>query len=229
MQNLFVKYYHFLQRFLANRQVERGLLPHTLWGSRAIEYSFVTANIGSGNNYKVLDIGCAGSPLTTILCSLGFEVYGVDLMPSPIAEYPNLTFFQGDINSLDFKESFFERIVAVSTIEHIGLSGRYGSYEDNDGDKITLQKVGHLLKPDGLFLLTVPYGVPSIISPYHRVYDKNVLLQKTPSNLHIIKEEFYLKDSNHVWTPCTEKQARTVKPSHDIYALGLFVFKKDKF
>lgn len=48
-------------------------------GSRYVEYPFVIENLSLPVNSKVLLVGCAGDPLSTILTTLGYKVYGLDL------------------------------------------------------------------------------------------------------------------------------------------------------
>ncbi len=82
-----------------------------------------------------------------------------------------------------------------------------------------------MLAPDGILLITLPYGEEKIITPFHRVYNKNSkLLKYAYNNFEIIFEEFFKNNEENIWVKCEEAEARTVKPSQSNYALGLFAF-----
>ena len=197
-------------------------------GDRCVEYGFVIKilmNIDKNKYKKVLDIGCFASPLTTIIKEISFSIDGIDLLPSPYI-YDGVNYFQGDFISVDFKISY-DVIILCSTIEHIGLKSRYGSSEIKEGDIKTLKKIKNILNPDGILILTIPYGVEKTIRPFHRVYNKkSKLLKYAYANFKILQEEFYKNNSKNIWIKCEEKAAREVNPSENNWALGLFAFIK---
>lgn len=199
-----------------------------LTGDRCIEYGFVIKNLVNLNRniYKtVLDVGCCASPLTTIIRELGFTVDGIDLLPSPYI-YPGVKYLQGDFLSLDFKD-LYDILVLCSTIEHMGLGGRYGSRNIEEGDIKAIKKAKQLLNTNGILILTIPYGQEKTVKPLHRVYNKNSrLLKYAYDNLEVEVEEFYKNNLENIWVKCSENEARRVIPSEHNYALGLFVFKK---
>lgn len=210
---------------------ESGPLSYPLSGDRCIEYAFVIKNLMNpdrGRYKKVLDIGCSASPLTTVVKEIGFKVDGIDLLPSPYI-YEGVNYIQGDFLSIDLKDSIYDVVVLCSTVEHIGLGGRYSSKEVREGDVKTLEKVKKILNPDGILILTIPYGEEKVIKPLHRVYNKNSkLLKYAYENFEVVIEEFYKNNRENIWIKCEENEARKVTPSEDDYALGLFVFKKIK-
>ena len=199
----------------------------SLVGDRCVEYGYVVKNLAHLDRQKyksVLDIGCYASPLTTIMKELGFLVHGVDLLPA-VYEYEGIEYVQGDFLSITF-DSSYDVIVLCSTVEHIGLEGRYGSKSIEEGDVKTIKKGISLLSDDGLLILTIPYGIPTVIRPFHRVYDKTSdLLKIIYDNLEVINEEYYQK-SEDLWKRCSERDASKVPPSETFYALGLFTFRK---
>lgn len=216
-------------RIVTNRFGSQDPSAYPLSGDRCIEYAFVIKNLIklNENNYKtVLDVGCFASPLTTSIKELGFTVDGIDLLPSPVS-YENIKYICGDFLSLENLRYSYDVVVLCSTIEHIGLGGRYGSKDVREGDIKTLEKVKKILSPDGVLILTIPYGEEKTIRPLHRVYNKDSkLLKYAYENFEIMLEEFYKNNSENVWVKCTEIEAREVIPSEDNYALGLFVFRK---
>ena len=208
--------------------LESKPILNPLSGDRCIEYGFVIKNLVNldRDRYKtVLDVGCCASPLTTIIRELGFTVDGIDLLPSPYI-YQGVKYVQGDFLSLDFKDSY-DIIVLCSTIEHIGLGGRYGSRNIEEGDIKAIKKAKLLLNTNGILILTIPYGQEKTIRPLHRVYNKNGrLLKYAYDSFEVEAEEFYKNNLEDIWVKCSENEARRVIPSEHNYALGLFVFKK---
>jgi SAM-dependent methyltransferase len=136
---------------------------------RYIEYPFVLSKLPQGKA-KILDIGCSGSMFPLLMKSLGHDVYGIDIR----SYQGDIKFYQGDICESPFEDNFFDIVTAVSTIEHIGLKGRYGSKEDSS-DYSAVTEVYRILKPYGLFLMTVPFGIESKVTKWHRIYDKKDL------------------------------------------------------
>ena len=178
--------------------------------TRYLEYPFVLRNLELEKGRKILDVGCVGTPFPLILASLGYQTYGIDIREwSGKLQYPNFHFIKEDMRRTSFPDEFFERITAVSTIEHIGLSGRYGSDEDLDGDKKAVKEMRRILKRGGKIFITVPYGEAKIIRPFHRVYDQK-MLQELLHGLRIEKEEYYIKKNNS-WLSASKSEAEKVK------------------
>lgn len=202
-------------------------LQSPLNGDRCIEYAFVIRSLIklNKNSYKtVLDVGCYSSPLTTIIAELGYKVDGIDL-PKTSYRYKNINYIQGDFLKLEFN-NLYDIVVLCSTIEHIGIGGRYKSDNIIEGDIKALNKVKKIIKTNGILVLTLPYGKECVIQPFHRVYNKeSKLLRYVYSNFKIVTEEFYINNDKNIWINCCEGEARSVDPTEDNYALGLFVFK----
>jgi len=211
---------------LLSAESDPGLNP--LYGDRSIEYAFVIAQLLDVDRRKaVLDVGCSGSPLSTIVKSLGFEcVHGIDLLPSPV-RFDGVQFFQGDFLRTRALRDSYGVVILCSSIEHFGLAGRFNSPDVPEGDLQALERARQLLEPQGRLILTVPYGVEKVIWPLHRVYNRqSKLLQLAFSSLKVIQEEYYRNDASNVWLRCTEAEASELVPGADNYALGLFAFSK---
>lgn len=220
-----------LHQILKTRKeiIEGNELGYDLYGDRCIEYAFVVSNIGRPPK-KILDVGAAGSALTTILGALEFSVDALDLRQFPMDRYQNVNFIIGNINTISLP-FLYDIVISCSTVEHIGLSERFALYENMNGDKIALEKMTDSLKNNGIMILTVPFGRPVIIKPYHRVYDKKALFNfRNVDRLKLVKEKYYIKRiEKKIWEECNEKEASNVIPTEKapfIYALGVFVLKK---
>jgi hypothetical protein len=77
------------------------------------------------------------------------------------------TFFHESIIGNSLPRHFYDCVLILSTIEHIGLP-HYGQQPFADGDKLTLAEAWHLLKADGLLIVTVPVGKSKTASWYRQ-------------------------------------------------------------
>lgn len=205
-----------------------------LLGDRDIEWSWIAAHIGSGPG-KAIDFGCGpGSSLGLIAACAGFEVTAVDLgSVNWHYVHRNLQFRQGDILKLDFPDQSFDLIINCSTVEHVGLAGRYGVTKNRpDGDLEAMARLRGLLKPEGsVMLLTIPVGQDAVFAPMCIVYG-TLRLPRLLESYKVEKEEFWVKDSENRWTQCGRETALDFKaamgsrdPLKNVCALGCFVLR----
>lgn len=135
---------------------------------------------------KVLDLGCTESPLPLQLATLGYRVTGFDFRTYPYA-HPNLTFVQGDMTKLPFDNESFDVVLSISTLEHIGIGFYKDPKEIDDADKKALSEAVRVLKHNGLFILTAPYGIANR-TDQQRIYDeKNLAELLSPLNIETIR------------------------------------------
>lgn len=195
---------------------------------RYIEYPFVVRNLPKPPA-KILDVGCSGSFFPLLLASFGCEVYGIDLREYAIINkltINNFKFVKGDIRKTAFEDEYFDAVAAISTLEHIGLSGRYAGDDDPDGDKKAVIEMKRILKPKGIMLLTIPFGKAKIIKPYSRIYDAN-LIKQLIKDLKIESEEYCMQDKNDDWFKCSREEAEVVDATSDRYPLCLLKIRKE--
>jgi SAM-dependent methyltransferase len=64
-----------------------------------------------------------------------------------------MKFYQFDVRNAPFPNSFFDQIVAVSTIEHVGQE----EVPDN-GDIVAMGELSRILKERGKMLITFPFA-----------------------------------------------------------------------
>ena len=142
-----------------------GLTP----SERIVEYPWILKNIRKGKLLRTLDVGCSGSFLSHELIARGYDVYGIDFNEY-LEKHPNLKFHRLDIVDTSFPKNFFDQVVMVSTLEHIGI-GTYGDPKYEDGDNMTMNELSRILKKDGLMLITVPFSNRHTSGEWYRVYD----------------------------------------------------------
>lgn len=95
----------------------------------------------------------------------------------------------GDLRRLDFRDATFDRIVCVSTLEHVGMdNSRYGGAVEHEPWRArgAWCEMLRVLKPGGRLLLTVPYGPVATEHGWYRVFgpdDIDALLAAVPLSL----------------------------------------------
>lgn len=132
---------------------------------RSVEIPWLLRTI---EHYPALDVG---SHESVYLHDLGGPIDGIDVRPAPDGQ-PLRQFFQGDIRTWQAPEKY-PTIIAVSTIEHIGLEfAPYGTLaDDEDGDRNALIGCMRNLAPGGVLLLTVPFGDTHEHRDWYRRYN----------------------------------------------------------
>jgi hypothetical protein len=87
----------------------------------------------------------------------GFHVLALDLDEERFPwKHPNVDFLRADVLKVELPAGSFDFILNCSSVEHVGLQGRYGiATEETDGDLEAMRRFGHLLKSTGRMLLTI--------------------------------------------------------------------------
>ncbi|MEE9166837.1 MAG: DUF268 domain-containing protein [Candidatus Neomarinimicrobiota bacterium] len=227
--------------YTALRKVRRAVAPSgdnnnstvNLLGDRDIEWSWIASQMPSGPG-EALDFGSGESLLALAAAERAFNVTAVDLQPVDWPyTHPNLRFIQGDILELSFPKKRFDLIINCSTVEHVGLTGRYAVTEDRpDGDLQAMKRLREFMKPGGIMLLTIPVGRDAVFIPICRVYGS----QRLPQLLNgytVDKAAFWVKNNRNRWEQSdrdtamnSEASAGSWDPLKNIYALGCFVLRR---
>ena len=153
-----------LARFAAHRELPAGYGRGM--DERCVEYPWLLAHL-PGGDARVLD---AGSTLNhALLLDLpgvaDKRLHIVTLAPEPDCFWKKrVSYVFEDLRELPFKDEFYDVVICVSTLEHVGCdnsfyTGALPSAEHRlDDFTIAGQELARVLKPGGLFLLTVPFG-----------------------------------------------------------------------
>lgn len=149
---------------------------------------------------KILDVGCCWSSVSLELCCLGYKVWGIDIDDYPFY-HPNFTFLKSSICNTELPDNFFDVVIAISTIEHIGL-GHYGD-STQDTDHKAVNEIRRILKPDGKFILTLPYGKKTKTKVF-RVYDKEAL-EKLLEGFEVLKAQYFVNHKDVYWELSNEE------------------------
>jgi SAM-dependent methyltransferase len=203
-----------------------------LVGDRDVEWSWIASQMPVGPG-EALDFGPGGSYLGLVAAHRGFDVTSVDLQPP---QWPyihtKLSFIRGDLLRLPLPKGKFDLVINCSTVEHVGLTGRYGVTESlPDGDMRAMTLLRNLMKPGGIMLLTVPVGRDAVFAPLCRVYGRERLPRLLDGYI-VAKETFWIKDSENRWSPSDREAAFAFEasvgswdPLRNVYALGCFMLR----
>jgi SAM-dependent methyltransferase len=186
---------------------------------RIVEGPFVLGRI-EGN--RILDVGSSESLLPLELASLGFNVVALDVREYPVS-HPGMTVSKEDIRGTSFPADSLDTVIALSTIEHIGL-GFYGDPMGPDGDRQAITEIHRILKPGGRFLLTVPFG-KAATAEGHRVYD-SARLRGLLTEFEI--EEFLccIRDHSTCWRRAEIPEAEMVDSTAFAQSVALLSLRK---
>jgi SAM-dependent methyltransferase len=173
----------------------------------------------------VLDFGAGTGFLALAAALAGHDVVAVDLEPCPFDFHEeSITYRQGDFNEMDFEPQSFDQVINCSTIEHVGLSGRYGSASDRDGDVRAMERLAELLRPNGDMVVTLPVGLDDVFAPYHRVYGANRLARLLEPFV-VEDQDWWAKLDGRRWEQVSRGVALETRGSRSYYALGLLVVR----
>jgi SAM-dependent methyltransferase len=175
---------------------------------RIVEIPFVHHYLPYPFRGRVLDVGSRESELSYELTALGFETWSIDIRPE-LTPYPALRYIQGDVRSYAFPADYFDVVISLSTIEHIGLHAYGNIHLDPDGDLHALQAMSRATKPGGTVIVTTPFGRRGATET-ERIYDHEALqalLQGAGLNVNV--EEYWRKDGIR-WLPATWQEAEKI-------------------
>ena len=199
----------------------------TLSGDRDLEWSWVISQ-APVNGKRTLDLGPGNSTTPIALSFVSQEVVCLDLNP-PEIEYGvgNIRHVLGDITSPPANLGKFDLVVNCSTIEHVGLPGRYGSTEVADGDLIGMRHLLSMMNDSGRMILTIPVGQDGVYLPNHRVYGE-LRLPQLLAGFKVETEKYFEKTVlKKIWVETSKKRALSTPSSLSFYSIGLFILTKN--
>jgi SAM-dependent methyltransferase len=203
-----------------------GAQDGDLQGDRIVEWSFCFARLADGPG-TTLDFGADVAFLSLAAAQRGHVVVALDRLPSALDyEHERVEVVQADILARPLRARTFDQILNCSSIEHVGLSGRYGSAEVPDGDLEAMAILRDLLAPHGQMILTIPVGRDLVCAPKHRIYGAE-RLPRLLDGFHIEEEQFWRKDTDAgVWEQTGRQMALETEGSASFYSLGLFILAR---
>jgi SAM-dependent methyltransferase len=210
--------------------------PRTnIYGERDVEWSFLSSEIPDGPG-KALEFGCEKAYMSLVAAQKGYCVTANDLQEQQFLwQHPGVKFLSGDFLALDLPDNYFDIIINCSSVEHVGVAGRYGiTAEQSEGDIEVVKRFARVLKLGGLLFMTAPCGRDAVMAPWCRVYGE-ARLPRLLSPFKLIKESFWIKNRANQWVACGRQDAMSFETHYDpldahgcSYALGGFVLRKEE-
>ncbi len=129
------------------------------WAIRKMEYSFVASEFAAIEAkiklpLKILDVGCGVVPLNNWMSKRGHQVVALDplhddisfLVTNNMNEFygSNVNYLTAAGEGLPFPDQYFDIVTSVSVLEHT-IPGN---------DRVILDEIARVLKPDGYLLIT---------------------------------------------------------------------------
>ena len=203
--NLLVKYYFYALGILGRIPIScfKNSFRYEV-NDRIVTIPFAMQNLHMERGQTVLDFGCNESKFSIELASYGYKVTGVDLANYDF-RHRNFSFKKGNFLDNDFENESFAAVVAISSVEHVGL-GSYNSSKFPGGDRKVVDEMYRILKNKGVLLITVPFAREYHEDTFERTYDDNAL-HNLVSMFKITKEEYFIRNRDKAeWLPCTKDQ-----------------------
>lgn len=205
--------------------VKDGRPVLALCNERIVEVPFVHRHLPYPFQGRVLDVGSRESQMSFELSSLGFETWALDIREVR-APFPGVNHLRADIRSTPFENKSFDVVIALSTLEHIGLAAYGNADYDEEGDIHALEEIHRVLKPEKKLLLTVPFGIRGKAHAY-RVYDHDALLDWLARCGFEIEMEDYWFQRGMAWFPADWPKAEKVDSlAHGAKAVACIVARR---
>ena len=115
----------------------------------------------------ILDVGSCDASYLAVVHQPGRTLHCLDPRERPQAMPPGAVFHRQNLIGNQLPRHFFDAVLLVSTLEHIGLPA-YGLAPFPRGDERAMAEVAPLLKAGAPAILTVPAGQSKITSQYRQ-------------------------------------------------------------
>ncbi len=190
---------------------------------RDFEYPWMLRNIHLKEG-KLLDVGSTIGEMLRDLLPEGVDLYTLNYNKQ--AKVKGINQVLGDIRNTEFEDNTFDYITCISTLEHIGVEGRYGVKKDSKGDLKAMKEIYRILKPGGRLLVTIPYGAEDVL-PINKLYNRE-RTQKLFEGYKLVSEKYLKYNKKYkLWLNVREKEAvDTIWQRDKWYSIGLFVLEK---
>lgn len=133
-------------------------LDYYRWIEYPVTAALASVRLDRSQKLKVLDVGSLDSILPLLLAQHGSKVLATDINArvgvlrdqAQVLSVSSLESAIADVRNLPFRDSSFDRVTAVSSIEHVRPVSK--------GDVDAVREIGRVLKDQCIAVLTVPFG-----------------------------------------------------------------------
>jgi len=170
---------------------------------RVVEYPWMYVHLPTGRG-RMLDAGGVLNFAFLVAHPLirGKKLHIITLVPEGFCRCVNgVSHIYDDLRSIPISGDYYDIVACISTLEHIGMDNTLfrGPAEATPDDYlIAVREMRRVLRPGGVFLLTVPFGTYKRFGSF-QLFDKrlveNVIEAFAPSSV----EETYFRYTAQGW------------------------------
>jgi ubiquinone/menaquinone biosynthesis C-methylase UbiE len=190
------------------------------YDERVVEYPWVFSRLSDGKS-KLLDAGSAFNFLEIIESPklTGKNITIFTLAPESKAFWEKgISYHYGDLRKIPFRDNWFDEIVSISTLEHVGMNNRIYTGQ-NSTEQVELEakqaakELVRVLRAGGKFLASVEFGKHYLIecdgAPFAEQFDSLMLkdLLTVFSSCVSVSTSFY-KYTEEGWNLSTEQDCQ---------------------
>lgn len=180
-----------------NVQLRAASAEITAVNERIVEVPFalgVAASLPLGS--RVIDVGSAESTVPLSLASLGLVTTAIDPRGYPLT-HPLLEVVRSPLAEWAGPPGPLQAVFCISTVEHLGLKAYSQPGDRQDGDRAAMECFQRWLAPDGVLVLTTPYGRWDT-TDFERTYDDEHL-DALLAGFDVLERRVYIRSGPLLW------------------------------